>query len=42
MLEVEVIYHLRALESHKLIRIAQKRKWGGLTERLMQASAASY
>src|SRR4051794_6305906 len=38
----KINYHLRALESHKLIRIAQKRKWGGLTERLMQASAASY
>jgi DNA-binding transcriptional ArsR family regulator len=38
----KINYHLRALETHKLIRLAQKRKWGGLTERLMQASAASY
>ena len=38
----KINYHLRALESHKLICIAEKRKWGGLTERLMQASAASY
>ena len=38
----KINYHLRALEAHKLIRIVQTRKWGGLTERLMQASAASY
>ncbi len=38
----KINYHLRALESHKLIRITQTRKWGGLTARLMQASAASY
>ena len=38
----KVNYHLRALESHKLVRVAEKRKWGGLTERLMVATAASY
>lgn len=35
-------YHLRALEAHRLVRVAEKRQWGGLTERLLVASAASY
>jgi DNA-binding transcriptional ArsR family regulator len=35
-------YHLRALESHGLARLAEQRRWGGLTERLLVASAASY
>lgn len=35
-------YHLRALESHGLVRVAEKRKWGGLTERLLVATASSY
>lgn len=38
----KVNYHLRSLESHGLAREAESRKWGGLTERLMVASAASY
>jgi DNA-binding transcriptional ArsR family regulator len=38
----KVNYHLRSLESHKLVQVAEKRKWGGLTERLLVASAASY
>jgi DNA-binding transcriptional ArsR family regulator len=38
----KVNYHLRALEAHHLVRLAEKRKWGGLTERRMVASAASY
>jgi DNA-binding transcriptional ArsR family regulator len=38
----KVNYHLRALEAHKLVRAAGKRRWGGLTERLLVASAASY
>ncbi|MFO0848979.1 MAG: helix-turn-helix domain-containing protein [Gemmataceae bacterium] len=38
----KVNYHLRALEGHGLVRLAQERKWGGLTERLLVASAASY
>jgi DNA-binding transcriptional ArsR family regulator len=38
----KINYHLRALESHKLVQVAGKRKWGGLTERLMVATAASY
>jgi hypothetical protein len=35
-------YHLNALQSHQLVREAGQRKWGGLTERLFVASAASY
>jgi DNA-binding transcriptional ArsR family regulator len=38
----KVNYHLRALESHGLVELAEERKWGGLTERLLVASAASY
>ena len=38
----KVNYHLRTLESHKLVRVAGKRQWGGLTERLLVATAASY
>jgi DNA-binding transcriptional ArsR family regulator len=35
-------YHLRSLEDHGLVRVAEERLWGGLTERVMVASAASY
>lgn len=35
-------YHLRALESHGLVEVAGERKWGGLTERLLVATATSY
>ncbi len=38
----KVNYHLRTLETHGLVRAAGKRRWGGLTERLMVATAASY
>ncbi len=38
----KVNYHLRALESHGLIKVAERRKWGGLTERLLVATATSY
>lgn len=38
----KVNYHLNALEGHGLVRLAQERKWGGLTERLLVATAASY
>jgi DNA-binding transcriptional ArsR family regulator len=38
----KINYHLNALESHGLVRLAQERKWGGLTERLLVATAASY
>jgi hypothetical protein len=38
----KVNYHLRALEAHGLVEPAGTRAWGGLTERLLVASAASY
>jgi DNA-binding transcriptional ArsR family regulator len=38
----KVNYHLHALEAHGLVRLAQERKWGGLTERLLVATASSY
>ncbi|WP_224245938.1 winged helix-turn-helix domain-containing protein [Hyalangium gracile] len=38
----KVNYHLRALEEHGLVRVAETRQWGGLTERLLVATAASY
>lgn len=38
----KVNYHLRTLETHGLVRVASKRRWGGLTERLLVATAASY
>ena len=38
----KVNYHLRALEVHRLVRVAEKRQWGGLTERLLVATASSY
>ena len=38
----KINYHLRALESYRLVRVAQRRRWGGLTERLLVATATSY
>src|SRR6202451_839996 len=38
----KVNYHLHALEACGLVRLAQERKWGGLTERLFVATASSY
>src|SRR4051812_40122973 len=38
----KVNYHLRTLEAHGLVTVAGERRWGGLTERLMVATAASY
>ena len=38
----KVNYHLRTLEAHGLVRVAEERRWGGLTERLLVATAASY
>jgi DNA-binding transcriptional ArsR family regulator len=38
----KVNYHLHALEAHGLVQLAEERKWGGLTERLLVATAASY
>ncbi|WP_420128032.1 helix-turn-helix domain-containing protein [Longimicrobium sp.] len=34
--------HLRALETYGLVQVAETRQWGGITERLLVASAASY
>ncbi|MGE0283672.1 MAG: ArsR/SmtB family transcription factor [Rhizobiaceae bacterium] len=38
----KINYHLHGLEEHGLITVAGQRKWGGLTERRMVATAASY
>lgn len=38
----KVNYHLRVLEEHELVRPFDERRWGGLTERRMIATAASY
>lgn len=38
----KVNYHLRALEDHGLVEPVEERHWGGLTERLMVATASSY
>jgi DNA-binding transcriptional ArsR family regulator len=35
-------YHLRALEAHGLVRPVEERRWGGLVERRLVATAASY
>lgn len=42
MARQKVNYHLRALEAHGLVAVAEERQWGGLTERLLVASARSY
>jgi DNA-binding transcriptional ArsR family regulator len=38
----KVNYHLRTLEAHGLVKVAEERLWGGLKERLMVATAAAY
>jgi DNA-binding transcriptional ArsR family regulator len=38
----KVNYHLRALEAHGLVAAAGERRHGGLTERLLVATAAAY
>jgi DNA-binding transcriptional ArsR family regulator len=38
----KVNYHLRALEAHGLVHVVDERRWGGLTERVLAASATSY
>ncbi|HEY0501247.1 MAG TPA: helix-turn-helix domain-containing protein [Kutzneria sp.] len=38
----KVNYHLRQLEAHGLVEVAETRTWGGLTERLLVASAAGF
>jgi DNA-binding transcriptional ArsR family regulator len=38
----KVNYHLRALEEHGLVREAETKRWGGITERRMLATANAY
>ena len=38
----KVNYHLRTLEAHGLVELAEERKRGGITERLLRATAESY
>jgi DNA-binding transcriptional ArsR family regulator len=38
----KVNYHLRELERHGLVELVEERRKGNVTERLMQAAAASY
>ena len=38
----QVNYHLRTLEAHHLVRETETRRWGGLQERLLVASAGAY
>jgi DNA-binding transcriptional ArsR family regulator len=35
-------YHLRTLEAHGLVELAEERRRGGITERVLQARAASF
>lgn len=38
----KVNYHLRLLEKHGLVEPVEERQWGGIRERMMVATAASY
>jgi DNA-binding transcriptional ArsR family regulator len=38
----KVNYHLRALEEHRLVEPVEERQWGGIKERRMVATAATY
>jgi DNA-binding transcriptional ArsR family regulator len=38
----KVNYHLKTLEAHGLVQLSEERRHGGITERVLQASAASY
>jgi len=38
----KVNYHLRTLEAHGLLELAEERRRGGIIERVMRATAASY
>lgn len=38
----KVNYHLRTLESHGLVELVEERRKGNCTERILQATAASY
>jgi DNA-binding transcriptional ArsR family regulator len=42
MARQKINYHLKTLQAHRLVRAAGTRQWGGLTERLLVATAASY
>lgn len=38
----KVNYHLRALEAERLVEPVEERQWGGITERMLVATARSY
>lgn len=38
----KVNYHMRALEAHGLVELAEERSWGGITERLVRRSARQF
>jgi DNA-binding transcriptional ArsR family regulator len=38
----KVNYHVKALEAHGLVELAEERRHGGITERVLRATAASY
>ncbi len=38
----KVNYHLRTLEAHGLVRVDSEKRWGGLTERRLVATASAY
>jgi hypothetical protein len=38
----KVNYHLRTLQEHGLVRLTSRKRWGGLTERRLVATASSY
>jgi DNA-binding transcriptional ArsR family regulator len=38
----KVNYHVRALEACNLVKVAERRHWGGLTERLLVSCAKSF
>ncbi len=38
----KVNYHLNALQAYGLVKSASQKKWGGLTERLLVATASQY
>ena len=38
----KVNYHLHALEAHGLVELAEEKQHGGITERILRATAASY
>jgi DNA-binding transcriptional ArsR family regulator len=42
MARQKVNYHLKALESHGLLELAEERMRGGITERVLRATAAAY